>query len=278
MMARFVKDVTITDGTPIEAGALFTKTWTMRNDSSGPWPESVHIMHVGGDAVAVPLAGGAANVPKVKIPVQCAAAGEEVNISVQMKAPTAPGRYVSYWRLMDRESNHRFGHRVWVDFTVIPTKASPTPPVAAAPEPAPVVEEPALVEELVVADATEQQTAITQEAALAVSAQLQQQDPFIMVEAEAEAAPALSPAPAPEPEPVVMPPLPVAPVTSPVAYAPVEVVPPAVVEPAPAPVAPAQWADELAMLADMGFFDADLLMPLLQSNNGDVQRVLEHVL
>jgi next-to-BRCA1 protein 1 len=267
MMARFVKDVSINDGTQIEAGALFTKTWTMRNDSVAEWPEAVHIMHVGGDAVAVDGA-------KVKLPVQRAQCGEEVDISVQLKAPTRPGRYVSYWRLMDRDTNHRFGHRVWVDFTVV----APKPVAVAVPVAAPtIVLTPAVVEPAVVVEPSTEVSSISQESALAVSAQLQQQqEPFVMVDAQEAAATA-----EPVVEPVVEPVAPAAVAPAVVAAVVAEVVDPAPVEPVE-PVEPVastpQWAKELEILGDMGFFDGDRLIPLLETHNGDVQRVIEAVL
>lgn len=47
------------------------------------------------------------------VPVPTAAPGEEVLISVPMVAPTLPGKYVGYWRLVTAEGK-KFGQRVKV--------------------------------------------------------------------------------------------------------------------------------------------------------------------
>lgn len=42
--------------------------------------------------------------------------GEEFVVHVEMKAPEAAGRYLSFWRL--RENGEEFGDRVWIDIVV----------------------------------------------------------------------------------------------------------------------------------------------------------------
>jgi len=43
---------------------------------------------------------------------------QEVDISVPMRTPSKPGRYVSYWRLVNVDGT-RFGQRVWADIVVV---------------------------------------------------------------------------------------------------------------------------------------------------------------
>jgi len=238
-------------------------------------------MHVGGDVIHAD--GG----PKVQLPLQRTVdKGEEMDLTVEMKAPMKPGRYVTYWRLVNKATGVRFGHRVWADITVeFPPKAAPAPqPVVATSVAVPAPEAQAEV------------SSISQEAALAVSAQLQQetqgdQSPFVMVEPAAEAqgdgaavtAPAVVEASSRDPPPGE---------GGVFAYSPPKredeqqgtttrrasqsSVSSGV---APAPGAASEpYQVQLQMLADMGFFDRERLIPLLQTNNGDVQRVLEQIL
>lgn len=97
--AVFVSDVTIPDGTTLTAGASFTKTWRVRNDGSCTWTTSYALVFVSGDLL------GAS--PAVSLP-SSVAPGQTVDISVNMKAPTAPGQYRSYWQLRNA-SGKKFG-------------------------------------------------------------------------------------------------------------------------------------------------------------------------
>lgn len=111
---RFVNDVTIFDGTEMSSGTPFTKIWRMRNNGTDKWPEATCLCLVGGDAIS----------KHDSVPVGEAGPGEEVDVSVDMVAPSKPGRYVSYWRLT-LPNGRRFGHRVWCQINVTndPTSA-----------------------------------------------------------------------------------------------------------------------------------------------------------
>jgi next-to-BRCA1 protein 1 len=106
-LARFVCDVSIDDGTHVLPDQSFVKIWRLRNEGATAWPESTRLAFVGGDNLATT---DSVVVPPV-------APGAEVDIAVDMKAPTKPGRYVGYWRLVDRDGV-RFGQRIWVDVIV----------------------------------------------------------------------------------------------------------------------------------------------------------------
>lgn len=118
LSARFVADVSLPDGTIVTAGNSFTKTWRLRNDGALPWPETVGLVFVKGDQLHLD------NVQAV----EAVAPGEEVEVSVSMIAPEAPGRYVSFWRLSAAAEAERdrpqhwlqapFGQRVWVQIIV----------------------------------------------------------------------------------------------------------------------------------------------------------------
>eukprot|EP00850_Spirogloea_muscicola_P000149 SM000001S04551 [mRNA] locus=s1:911252:915307:+ [translate_table: standard] len=123
--ARFVKDVTIFDGTEILPGTRFTKIWRLRNSSNTHWPEGTQLICIGGsklgltDAIAL----------QVRIlDMWLFHCRDELDASVDMVAPDLPGRYVSHWRLMTPNGT-RFGHRVWVLIQVV-SKDDPSPQVA----------------------------------------------------------------------------------------------------------------------------------------------------
>merc|ERR1711991_179625 len=49
LRARFVKDVTLPDGTAVAPQQKLVKIFRMRNEGEGKWPEGVRLSHVGGD-------------------------------------------------------------------------------------------------------------------------------------------------------------------------------------------------------------------------------------
>jgi next-to-BRCA1 protein 1 len=47
--SRFIKDVTVPDGTPMAPSTPFTKIWRMRNNGFSKWPYGTQLLWVGGD-------------------------------------------------------------------------------------------------------------------------------------------------------------------------------------------------------------------------------------
>eukprot|EP00250_Pteridium_aquilinum_P019440 c24432_g1_i1 orf=278-2287(-) len=111
--ARFVKDVTIFDGTELSPGTKFTKIWRMSNIGTLPWPQSTQLVHIGGDVLSTE------ETVAVELPEGGLPCGEEVEVSADLVAPEKAGRYVSHWRLT-APSGQKFGHRVWVVIHVVP--------------------------------------------------------------------------------------------------------------------------------------------------------------
>ncbi|KAF9126716.1 hypothetical protein BGW39_006433 [Mortierella sp. 14UC] len=110
----FVKDITLKDGSAMQSNSTFVKVWEMSNSGPSVWPEGTVLQFVGGDRMFTE------NDKNVKIPeikVSQAGVGEYVCISATLKAPSIPGRYISYWRLVS-PFGERFGHRVWCDILV----------------------------------------------------------------------------------------------------------------------------------------------------------------
>jgi hypothetical protein len=104
-----VRDVTMPDGSKVQPCSVFVKCWRVRNDGAAAWPENCCLVNAGGDEMFPET--------ELRIPVPSAAAGEEVDISVHLTAPSATGRHVGYFRLQDDELCW-FGQRLWADIRV----------------------------------------------------------------------------------------------------------------------------------------------------------------
>lgn len=104
---KSITDVTIEDGTVLVANQQFVKIWKMRNEGNTAWPADCKLQWVGGDKLSTT---DSVSLPHV-------GPGEEIDIAVEMIAPSKPGRYVSYWRLVQSDGT-KFGQRVWVDLVV----------------------------------------------------------------------------------------------------------------------------------------------------------------
>lgn len=107
--ARFVQHVNIPDNTEILPGTNFTKMWRLRNTGTEPWPAETQLIFVAGDRFEGDTAAGVG---------QSVPAGSEIDVAVSLVAPSEPGRYVSYWRLMV-PPNKKFGQRIWVQVIIV---------------------------------------------------------------------------------------------------------------------------------------------------------------
>jgi hypothetical protein len=82
-------DVNVPDGTQMAPGQDFLKTWKIKNIGSCTWGTGYQVVFgYGAKMDGQPVALSTA-----------VASGEEVEVSVQFKAPTDLGEYVSYWRM-----------------------------------------------------------------------------------------------------------------------------------------------------------------------------------
>ncbi|MEJ5224512.1 MAG: NBR1-Ig-like domain-containing protein, partial [Anaerolineales bacterium] len=88
--AGFIADVTIPDGTTLNPNQTFTKTWRLRNIGASTWTTSYSLVFVSGNAMDAPLS--------VALP-RSVPPGDTIDLSVNMKAPAAPGKYRGYWML-----------------------------------------------------------------------------------------------------------------------------------------------------------------------------------
>jgi len=128
LAAGFVDDITVPDGTQFAPGETFTKTWRLINRGACPWTTAFALIFVGGERMGAP--------ERVPLP-QAVPPGGMIDISVNMRAPTAPGEYQGFWKLVS-DKGTEFGvgddaaQPIWVLIRVVAT-ATPTPSTTATP-------------------------------------------------------------------------------------------------------------------------------------------------
>ncbi|KAF7721705.1 Next to BRCA1 protein 1 protein [Apophysomyces ossiformis] len=112
LSASFVADITIPDGSVLSPGVEIQKIWRLKNDGQLPWPTGSRLMFTGGGILLLyPM-----NDPQGFV-VPATAPGEENHVIASLQTPDAPGRYVSYFRLVTPDGT-RFGDLLWCDITV----------------------------------------------------------------------------------------------------------------------------------------------------------------
>lgn len=126
-----VADVTIPDGSSIDAGQAFTKIWRLRNSGSCDWDAALGELHwafVEGEQM-----NGPDQVPILDpVPV-----GSETDIQVELTAPAVPGLYEGRWQAQGPDGEP-FGVVFWVlievpsDDAAAPQATPVVPPGAAA--------------------------------------------------------------------------------------------------------------------------------------------------
>jgi hypothetical protein len=89
--AKFVEDVTYPDGTDVAPGTTFVKTWRLSNNGTCTWNSSYALVFVSGDAMGGPAAQ--------QLTTGTVAPGQEIDISVTLKAPDSPKTYIGNWKL-----------------------------------------------------------------------------------------------------------------------------------------------------------------------------------
>ncbi len=92
----FEEDVTIPDGTRMEPGEVFTKTWRLRNDGETTWNKHFDLVFDSGEQM-----GG----PDRQALTEEVPPGESIDISVKLTAPEEEGEYTGLWILEDEVGN-----------------------------------------------------------------------------------------------------------------------------------------------------------------------------
>jgi uncharacterized protein YkwD len=96
--AAFFADVTIPDGTAFKPGEEFTKTWRVRNEGTCTWNTDYTLVYDNGDLMGAETSN----------PIQSAAPGDIIEISVDMTAPDRAGSYTGLWQFKS-DNDETFG-------------------------------------------------------------------------------------------------------------------------------------------------------------------------
>ncbi|HLA42892.1 MAG TPA: NBR1-Ig-like domain-containing protein, partial [Aggregatilineales bacterium] len=85
--AQFISDITIPDGTVVQAGVSFTKTWRMRNTGTCTWDSAYRMVQITNDGIV-------ANATGLPIPNTLPGATVDLSLILTVPAGTAPGTEV----------------------------------------------------------------------------------------------------------------------------------------------------------------------------------------
>jgi hypothetical protein len=99
---QFVADINYPDDTGVAAGSEFIKTWKIRNVGTCAWGAGYKLAYAG---YTDKMSGQPVAITTVVQP------GQEIEVSVQFKAPTKPGVYVSAWTMANPQSVNFFDDR-----------------------------------------------------------------------------------------------------------------------------------------------------------------------
>jgi hypothetical protein len=106
----------IADDTVFKPGEAFTMTWTLKNTGTSTWTTGYLLRFFAGNTFGAPK----------EIPISRAVTpGGEIDIAIQMKAPTIPGSYRTDW-VMSTENRANFKEPVYLKIKVA-APVTPTP-------------------------------------------------------------------------------------------------------------------------------------------------------
>lgn len=111
LKARFVRDITMGDGTKVQPSSEFVKVWRIRNDGTEHWPDGCVLVHQSGDILT-------RHGENLKCSLPCVRAGQESDIALDMLAPPSEGRHCEYFRFQT-PAGQNFGQRLWADIRVL---------------------------------------------------------------------------------------------------------------------------------------------------------------
>ncbi|MDB5058182.1 MAG: hypothetical protein JWO59_1654, partial [Chloroflexi bacterium] len=105
--AHFLADLTVPDGTVVQPGQTFTKSWLLNNSGAVAWTKGFRWTPVSGAALGSPSG----------VQVDATPPLADVSVSAKLTAPSTPGTYREYWQMVgpDRQA---FGVRAWVNVVV----------------------------------------------------------------------------------------------------------------------------------------------------------------
>lgn len=103
-LSELVAELSIPDGSVLQPGAKFTKTWIIRNAGSVPWLGR-SLRRIGGAD-----APGLIDAPEI-VPIQDTQPGEEVRINIEMRAPTVAAFTTCMYKMVDSNGRLCFPRR-----------------------------------------------------------------------------------------------------------------------------------------------------------------------
>ena len=103
-----LRDENVPAGTVFKPEESFTKTWKVANTGTCDWVYLYHLVFISGDDVGGREPG---RLGKVIEP------GKWTQLSINLRAPKAPGKYAAYWRFADQSGN-AFGSTLGVSIEV----------------------------------------------------------------------------------------------------------------------------------------------------------------
>jgi hypothetical protein len=108
--ASFLADETVPDGTIFQPGTFFLKTWRLRNSGTLSWGSGCELTFLSGEKLSAPDS----------VPLPNVGLGQDALVSIPMIAPSAHGRYRSYWKPRD-QSGDFFEMVLWAEIVVAGT-------------------------------------------------------------------------------------------------------------------------------------------------------------
>ena len=103
-----LRDETVPAGTVFKPEENFTKTWKVANTGTCDWVYFYHLVFISGDDV------GGRDPQRLGRVIE---PGKWTQLSVDLRAPRAPGRYTAYWRFAD-QGGSVFGSTLGVSIEV----------------------------------------------------------------------------------------------------------------------------------------------------------------
>ncbi|MBE9523922.1 MAG: hypothetical protein IMY76_02410 [Chloroflexi bacterium] len=91
-------DITIPDGTTLNPGQVFTKTWQLKNSGTCNWTSDYALVFVSGDAMQAPA--------YVQVTSNSIAPGQKAEISITLVAPTDDGEYQGFYKLRNADGTN----------------------------------------------------------------------------------------------------------------------------------------------------------------------------
>ncbi|MEW5941776.1 MAG: NBR1-Ig-like domain-containing protein, partial [Chloroflexota bacterium] len=131
--AQFIADVTVPDGTTMNPGATFKKTWRLKNVGTCTWTTGYQLVFVSGEQMGAPSSNALTTEVKP---------GQTVDLTLNMTAPSAGGTFRGNWKLKNT-SGVQFGvgasgqTAFWVEIKVSGPTATPGTPSPTSTGPTP---------------------------------------------------------------------------------------------------------------------------------------------